>query len=325
MKAMVVTRYKEPGMLQLQEVEKPVPADNQVLVRVCAAALNGMDWHFLHAPLLMRMFMLGFPKPKGRILGADIAGRVEAVGKDVTRFRPGDEAFGMCGQGGFAEYVAVSERGLAPKPANLSFEEAAAVPVAAVTALQALRYAAEIRPGEKVLINGASGGVGTFAVQLAKAFGAEVTAVCSTRNLEVARSIGADHVVDYTQEDFTRNGQQYDLILAVNGYHSLSDYKHALRPQGAYVVVGGSYTQMFSVFLLGRLMSEKGGRKMSSMGVARGNQKDLLFLAELLEAGKIKPVVDRCYPLSELGKATRYHAQEHARGKIIITVTPGGN
>ena len=238
MKAIVYTEYGSPDVLHLKDVEKPVPADDEVLVKVHAVSVNAADLHLLRAdPFLIRLSS-GFLKPKHTILGSDIAGRVEAVGSNVTQFKPGDEVFGdisACGWGGFAEYVCVRENALVLKPTNLSFEQAAAVPMAAVTALQGIRHAGQIRPGQKALINGASGGVGTFAVQLAKSFGAEVTAVCSTRNLETARSIGADHVIDYTKEDFATNGQQYDLILAANGDRSISDYKRALSPKGVYV------------------------------------------------------------------------------------------
>jgi NADPH:quinone reductase-like Zn-dependent oxidoreductase len=264
----------------------------------------------------------GLLKPKNTILGADIAGRVEAVGSNVKQFQPGDEVFGDIsaqGSGGFAEYASVPENLLALKPANLSFEEAAAVPMAAVTALQGLRDQGQIQPGLKVLINGASGGVGTFAVQIARSFGAEVTAVCSTRNLDQARSLGADHVIDYTKEDFTQSGQQYDLILAVNGYHPLSAYQRALTPKGIYVMAGGSTAQIFQALLMGPWMSKTGGKKMGAV-TAKPNQKDLVLLKELLEAGKVVPVIDRRYPLSETAEALRYLGAGHARGKVVITV-----
>jgi NADPH:quinone reductase-like Zn-dependent oxidoreductase len=251
-----------------------------------------------------------------------MAGRVEAVGRNIKQFQPGDEVFGdigAWGNGAFAEYVSVPEKALTLKPINLSFEEAAAVPMAALTALQGLRDAGQIQPGQKVLINGASGGVGTFALQIAKWFGAEVTAVCSTRNLDQARSLGADHIIDYTKEDFTKSGQKYDLILAANGYHPLSAYKRALTPRGIYVMAGGSIAQIFQAMLLGQVMSEKGGRKMGGL-TARINQKDMALLKELLEAGKVIPVIDRCYPLSEAAEALRYLGEGHARGKVVITV-----
>ena len=269
MKAIVVHKYGSPDVLQLKEVAKPTPKDDEVLVKVHAASVNAADLHFLRGkPFLMRLMGYGLLKPKNTILGADIAGRVEAVGSNVKQFQPGDEVFGDLsgsGWGGFAEYVCASEDALVLKPANMTFEQAAAVPIAAVTALQGLRDKGHIQPGQKVLINGASGGVGTFAVQIAKSFGAEVTAVCSTRNVDMVRSIGADHVIDYTQEDFTKNGQRYDLIIAANGYHSISDYKRALSPKGTYVMTGGSATQMFQAMLLGPWISRTGSKKMGNL------------------------------------------------------------
>jgi len=304
-------------------VEKPTFQDNEVLVKVHAASANAYDWHLLSADIfLVRLMGGGLLKPKNTILGADIAGRVEAVGRNVRQFRPGDEVFGdtsAYGNGGFAEYVSVPESALALKPANLSFEEAAAVPMAAVTALQGLRDQGHIQPGQKVLIHGASGGVGTFAVQIAKSFGAEVTAVCSTRNLDMARSLGADHVIDYTREDFTHNGQQYDLILAVNGYRPISAYQRTLAPRGIYVMAGGSTAQIFQAILLGSWMSKTGGKKIGSV-TAKPNQKDLDILRELLEAGKVVPVIDKRYPFSEVPEALRYLGEGHARGKIVITM-----
>jgi NADPH:quinone reductase-like Zn-dependent oxidoreductase len=248
---------------------------------------------------------------------------VEAVGANVEQFQPGDEVFGYA-NGAFAEYALAKGANLVPKPPNRSFEQAAAVPVAGLTALQAFRYAAELRsgiqPGDKVLVQGASGGVGVFAVQLAKSYGAEVTAVCSTRNLGLARAIGADHVIDYTRQDFTRGGEQYDLILGVNGYHSLSAYKHSLRPQGVYVCVGGSLTQIFQAILLGSLMSRGGDKKLGNMGIAKINHADLAELGELLEAGIIAPVIDCSYPLSEIVEAMRYIEETHVQGKVAITM-----
>ncbi len=319
MKAIVHTKYGSPDVLQLKDVEKPVPKDDEVLIKVYAASVNKYDWHFLTADIfLIRLMGGGLLKPKNTRLGADIAGRVEAVGRNVKQFQPNDEVFGMT-EGGFAEYACAPENTLVLKPAHSSFEEAAAIPMAAVTALQGLRDTGQIQPGQKVLINGASGGVGTFAIQIAKLFGAEVTAVCSTRNLEMARSIGADHIIDYTKEDFTWNGQQYDLILAANGYHSLSAYKRALTPKGIYVMAGGSTAQIFQAMLMGSWMSETGGKKMVA-GMAKRNQKDLAFLKELVEAGKVVPVIDRCYPLSEAAEALRYLGEGHARGKVVITM-----
>jgi len=322
MKAIVYAQYGSPDVLQFQEVDRPAPKEDEVLIRVHAASVNAADWHYLRgAPFLFRL-ETGFPKPKNTFLGADVAGRVEAVGRNVTQFQPGDEVFGdlsESGRGTFAEYVCASENALALKPANISFEEAAAVPMAAVVALQGLR-AGKIQRGQKVLVNGASGGVGTFAVQIAKAFGAKVTAVCSTRKLDLVRSIGADHVIDYTQEDFTRNRQQYDLILAVNGYRSISDYKRALSPTGTYVMSGGDTAQMMEAMFLGPWMSRKGSRKMGNLA-AKPSQKDLIFVKELLETGKVVPVIDRCYPLREAADAIRYLEEGHAQGKIVITVT----
>ncbi len=323
MKAIVYSKYGSPDVLQFKDVEKPTPKDDEVLIKVYAASVNAYDWHFLTADIfLIRVMGGGLLKPKNMRLGADIAGRVEAVGRNAKQFQPGDEVFGDMaghGNGSFAEYVSASESAFALKPANLSFDEAAAVPMAAVTALQGLRDKGQIRPGQKVLINGASGGVGTFAVQIAKSFGAEVTAVCSTRNVDQARSLGADHVIDYTKEDFTQSGRQYDLILAANGYHSLSAYKRALNPKGVYVMAGGSTAQIFEAMLLGSWMSQTGGKKMGGLS-ARANQEDLAFMKGLLEAGKVVPVIDRRYPLSETAEALRYLGGGHARGKIVITV-----
>ena len=327
MKAIVYTKYGPPDVLQLTEVEKPTPKDEEVLVKVHAASANAVDWRNMRgAPLVFR-FEMGFPKPKHTILGADIAGRVEAVGSSVTQFQPGDEVFGdisACGFGGFAEYVCASENALALKPTNITFEEAAAAPVTAVTALQGLCDKGQIQSGQKVLINGASGGVGTFAVQIAKSFGTKVTGVCSTKKLDTTRSIGADHVIDYTQEDFTKNGQHYDLIFDVAANRSASDYKRALSPNGICVVAGFSTMShmLFQVVFLGSWMSMTGSKKIGTMGSAVPKQKDLLFIKELLETGKVVPVIDRRYPLSETAEAIRYLEAGHARGKVIITVEP---
>lgn len=322
MKAIVYYEYGSPDVLRMEEIEKPTPGDSEVLIKIYAAAVNSADWRLMKAePFLVRMMGTGLLRPKNPILGADVAGRVEAIGQKVKQFRPGDEVYGDLsghGNGGFAEYVAVDEEAMALKPANLTFEQAAAVPMAAVTALQGLRDVGQIQPGQQVLIHGASGGVGTFAVQIAKAFGAEVTAVCSTTKVELVRTLGADHVIDYTQEDFTRNGQQYDLILAVNGYRSLADYQQALKPQGIYVMAGGSTAPLFQALLFGRLLSRKGGRTINGVS-AKPNQKDLIFMKELIEAGKVMPVIDRCYPLNEVPEAIGYVSQGHARGKVVIT------
>jgi 2-desacetyl-2-hydroxyethyl bacteriochlorophyllide A dehydrogenase len=323
MKAIVYHKYGSPDVLELKDVEKPTPKDDEVLVKVHAASLNAADWHLLRGkPFLVRLMGFGLLKPKNKILGADMAGRVEAVGRNVKQFQPGDEVFGEiseCGFGAFAEYVCAPENVLALKPASMAFDEAAAVPLAALTALRGLRDKGQIQPGQKVLINGASGGVGTFAVQIAKSFGAEVTAVCSTRNLDKARSIGADQVIDYTQDDFTKSGQRYDLILAANGYHSIWDYKRALSPKGIYVMVGGSMAQMYQAMFLGPLISKTGSKKMGFL-LQKSNQEDLVFMRELLEAGKVVSVIDRRYPLSEVPEAIRYLEEGHARGKVVITL-----
>jgi NADPH:quinone reductase-like Zn-dependent oxidoreductase len=307
----------------LKEVDKPSPRDNEVLVKVHAASLNMADWHMLTADIFLIRFMgMGLFRPKYSVLGADIAGKVEAVGRNVTQFKPGDEVYGDLanfGWGSFAEYVAVPETALALKPSNLSFAQAAAVPLAALTALQGLRDKGQIQAGQKVLINGASGGVGTFAVQIAKYFGAEVSAVCSTRNLDLARSIGADHVIDYSREDFTQNGQKYDLILAANGYHSLSDYRRALNPKGIYVMSEGAGAQMFASLALGPFISKKGGKQFGGVSM-KANQKDLLFMKDLVEAGKVTPVIDKQFTLVQTAEAMRYLGAGHARGKIVITV-----
>ncbi len=321
MKAIVYPKYGPPDVLQLREVEKPTPNDNQVLVHIHAASLNPSESHLRRGEPMARLLGgNGLFKPKQTMLGADIAGRVEGVGKNVTQFKPGDEVFGRRAPNGFAEYACASENALALKPTNITFEQAAAVPVAALTALQSLRDAGQIQSGQKVLITGASGGVGTFAVQIAKSFGAHVTGVCRTQNLDLVRALGADRGIDYTQEDFTRNGQRYDLIIDNVGNHSISDYARALYPNGICVIVG--YTSM--VFLLqhlvlGRLIS-KTGRKKIGMMLAHITQKDLVVLKELMEAGKLVPVVDRCYSLSEVSEAYRYLEARHARGKIVITL-----
>jgi NADPH:quinone reductase-like Zn-dependent oxidoreductase len=323
MQAIVYTRYGTPDVLQLKEVEKPIPKDGEVLVKVHAASVNALDWHFMRGkPFLIRVSGAGLRTPKDPRLGVDLAGRVEAVGSNVTQFQVGDAVFGR-GSGAFADYACAREDAVVVKPTALTFEAAAAVPIAALTALQGLRDKGHIQPGQHVLINGASGGVGTFAVQIAKSFGAEVTAVCSTRNAEMARSLGADHVIDYTQEDFTKSGRRYDLILAVNGYHSILAYRRALRPTGIYVMVGASTAHLMQAMrqtmLLGPVLSRTGSKKMSTF-MAKPTQKDLEVVAKLLEAGKITPVIDRRYPLCETAEAIRYLEAGHARGKVVITV-----
>jgi NADPH:quinone reductase-like Zn-dependent oxidoreductase len=319
MKAIVYTKYGSPDVLQLKDVEKPTPKEDEVLIKIRAASVNAYDWHYLTADIfLIRLMSGGLLKPKNTRLGADIAGQVEAVGRNVKQLKVGDEVYGM-GEGGFAEYACAPESTMAVKPSNLSFEEAAAVPMAGTTALQGLRDEGHIQAGQKVLINGASGGVGTFAVQIAKSFDAEVTAVCSTRNMEQARSIGADHVIDYTKENFTKNGQQYDLVFAANGYHTLAAYKRTLTPKGIYVMSGGTTTQIFQSMFLSSMMSEADGRTMGGVSAKR-NKKDLVCLTELLEAGKVFPVIDRRFPLTETAEALRYLGEGHARGKIVITM-----
>ncbi|QIZ08937.1 NAD(P)-dependent alcohol dehydrogenase [Priestia megaterium] len=322
MKAIVSNKYGPPDVLELTQVEKPIPDDNQVLVKIHAASVNYGNIVLLKGEPFLARFAFGLLKPKYPIPGGDIAGMVEAVGKDVKQFQPGDEVFGDlsgCGWGGFAEYVSVPENVLALKPANLSFEEAAAVPMAGVTALQGLRDKGKIQSGQKVLINGASGGVGTFAVQIAKSFGAEVTGVCSTRNLDILQSLGSDHAIDYSKEDFSQKMQSYDLILGVNGHKPLSDYKRALSPNGIFVHVGGSGAQMFQAMVLGPWFSMTGNKKMGTF-LQRSNQKDLIYIKELLEAGKVKPVIDRRYKLSEVPEAFRYFEEGHAQGKVVITM-----
>jgi NADPH:quinone reductase-like Zn-dependent oxidoreductase len=320
MKAIVRTRYGPPGVLRFTEVEKPAPKANEVLIKLYAASVNPLDLFSLRGAPLVRLIP-GLRTPKQQVLGCDIAGRVEAIGGHVKQFQPGDEVFGVTGfaGGGFAEYACAIENKLALKPANCSFEDAAAVPIAAITALQGLRDKGRIQPGQKVLVDGASGGVGTFAVQIAKSFGAEVTAVCSTRNVDTARSIGADHVIDYTREDFTLSGQRYDLILGANAHHSIFDYRRALSQDGIYVIAGGALPQIFQAMLLAPLLSRIESKK-TCFFIANINQKDLVSLKVLLEAGKIVPVIDRRYPLSDAAEALRYLQEGHAQGKIVLTV-----
>ena len=328
MKAIVCEKYGPPDVLKLAEVAKPVPKANEVLIKIRAASLNAFDWHMLLPdPSMVRLMGGGLLKPKNRIIGTDMAGRVEAVGGTATQFKPGDEVYGdlaRWGCGACAEYVCAPEEALAPKPKNQTFEQAAAAPMASLTALQGLRDKGHIQKGQKVLVNGASGGVGTFAVQIAKFFGAEVTAVCSSGNVDMARALGADHVIDYTKEDFTRNGRQYDLILAANGFHPLADYKRALAPGGTYVMTGGSMKQIFQAMLLAPWYSMSGGIKMGGI-TAHSNQKDLIFMKELMEAGKVVPVIDRVYPLADVPEALRYLLAGHARGKVVIKVEDGAS
>jgi NADPH:quinone reductase-like Zn-dependent oxidoreductase len=322
-KAIVITRYGPPEVLQLREIATPEPAADEVLIKVYASSVNPLDSYVMRGPLFFLPALGRLFRPKHKVAGADIAGKVQSVGKDVKQFQPGDDvfggSFGRKGLGGFAEYVCAVPATLAPKPANISFEDAAAVTVAAITALQGLRDLGRIQPGQKVLVDGASGGVGTFAVQIAKCFGAEVTAVCSPRNVKTARSIGADHVIDYTLEDFTASAQRYDLILGANAHHSIFDYKRALSPAGIFVMVGGGMGRILQAVLLMPFLSRLGKKKMRFF-IAKVNTKDLVFLKDLLETGRIAPVIDRCYPLSEVGEAIRYREEGHAQGKVVITV-----
>jgi NADPH:quinone reductase-like Zn-dependent oxidoreductase len=315
-KAIVQNAYGSPDVLQLKEVADPLTKENEVLVRVHAAALNAGDIFSMRGSPWLARFSVGFPKPKDYILGWDMAGRVEAVGEQVTRFRPGDEVFASCSHT-LAEYVCVAEDKAALKPANLTFAEAAAVPTAAITALQGLRDVGKAQAGQKVLINGASGGVGTFAVQIAKAVGAEVTGVCSTRNVEMVRSLGVDHVIDYTQENFTQGNRRYDLILDNVASHSFADLRRVLTPQGIIVPNSGhgGMGYVLKAFALSPFT-----RQVASMYMASPNDKDLVVLQDLIEAGKVKPVIDRTYPLSQTPDAFRYLEESHARGKVVITV-----
>ncbi len=323
MKAVIFHQYGSPDVLRLAEIPTPAPKANEVLVKVRASSVNAADWHLLRADPFPVRFMMGLFKPgKINCLGGDIAGTVEAVGKDVTEFKPGDEVFGDVFDdrlGGFAEYKCARASVLAHKPVNLSFEEAATVPLAAVTASHALRGFGKVQPGEKVLINGAAGGVGTFAIQIAKALGTEVTAVCSAQNSAQARSLGADFVIDYAKEDFTRNGERHDLILGVNGYHPLGDYKRALAPGGRYAMVGGTNMQMFQAVAFGKLYSLIGGKQMG-MVASRPDKAELQYVGGLIEAGKVRPVIDKRFSLSEVREAIRYVETVHARGKVVISI-----
>lgn len=321
MKAVTYTRYGPPDVLQLNEIEKPAPKEGEVLVEVRAVALNAYDWRMLMAdPFIVRLATGGYFKPAKTIPGVDIAGKVVAVGPNAQQLRVGDEVYGDISRatnGGCAEYVCVPENAMALKPAKISFEQAAAVPMAAVTALQGLRDVGKVKPGQKVLIYGASGGVGTFAVQVAKALGAEVTAVCSSRNVEMVRSLGADHVIDYTKQDFTNNSEQYDVILAANGSRSIFDYKRALKPQGVYVMAGGAGPQLFQALFLGPMLSKRDGQTLTHI-TAQPSQGDLKVMNELMQSGKVVPVIERCYPLKETAEAMRYLHEGHARGKLVI-------
>ena len=322
MKAIVCTKYGSPDVLQLKEVGRPVPKDDEALVKIHTASVNAADLETLRGVFIVRM--VAPLRPMYRILGSDMAGRVEAVGRNVKRFHPGDEIWGDLsfphGLGTFAEYVCVSENALALKPAGMTFEQAATYPQAAIVALQSLRDKGRIQPGQKVLINGAGGGMGTFAVQIAKHFGAEVTGVDSTRKLDMLRSIGADRVIDYTREDYTKSGQRYDLILDLAAYRSIRAYMRALSPEGIFMMVGGSLATLVQVVFLGALISRIGSKRIGLNTWKPNKKEDLTLLAELFEAGKVVPVIDRRYPLSEVPEALRYLEEGHALGKIVITV-----
>ncbi|MCW4053791.1 MAG: NAD(P)-dependent alcohol dehydrogenase [Candidatus Bathyarchaeota archaeon] len=323
MKAVVCTKYGLPeDVLELKEVEKPTPKEDEVLVKVHAASVDAVDWFYVQGkPFLIRLMGQGLLKPKYQIIGSDMAGRVEAVGRNVTQFQPGDEVFGTladCGFGAYAEFVSVpleKKQDLTPKPSNLTFEEAATVPQAALVALQGLRDKGQIQSGQKVLINGASGGNGTFAVQIAKSFGAEVTGVCSAKKMDMVRSIGADHVIDYAKEDFTKKGQQYDLILDIVANRSVSDYARVLTPKGNYIAVAFKPNALF----LGPLISMRSEKKVSQLS-HQPKVEDLILIKELIEAGKVVPVIDRTYPLSEVAKALRRYGEGHPSGKVVISM-----
>jgi NADPH:quinone reductase-like Zn-dependent oxidoreductase len=321
MRAAVYSRYGPPDVIQIKDIEKPVPNANEVLIKVRAASVNPADWHCLRGkPYFVRM-MIGLRKPKITRLGIDVAGHVESVGKDVTQFKPGDEVFGSC-RGTFAEYACTSASGLVLKPGNTTFEQAASVPAAALTALQGLRDKGKIQPGQRVLINGAAGGVGTFAVQIAKSFGAEVTGVCSTRNVEMVRSIGADRVIDYAREDFTSSGHRYDVIFDSIGNHSLSACRRVLNTKGIYIVNGGPGGRWIGA--LARGMKAVGLSWFVSqdlvMFLVRKSREDLTIICDLIKAGKVTPVIDRRYGLDEVPQAIRYVEEGHARGKVVITL-----
>jgi NADPH:quinone reductase-like Zn-dependent oxidoreductase len=328
MKAVIYTQYGPPDVLQIKEIEKPVPKENEVLVKVRAASINPFDWHMIRGtPFLMRAMMAGLRKPKEPRVGVDCAGTVEAVGREVTQFKPGDDVFGGKA-GALAEYLCVpADGGVALKPANVTFEQAAGIQIAGCTALQALRDKGKVQPGQNVLINGASGGVGTFAVQIARSMGAHVAGVCSSRNAELVRSLGADRVIDYTNEDFTKSDERYDVIIDNVGTQPLSRFRQILKPKGIYIMIGGGGPDEGGLIgPMGRpiqalLMSPFIGQKMGMM-LAKASQDDLKYLAELMQAGKVTTVIDRTYPLSQIADAIRYLEHGHARGKVIITIAP---
>jgi len=324
MKAIVNHVYGPPAVLQLEDVDTPVIRNDEVLVRVLAAAVNPGDWDVLHGTPYVLRLMTGLRRPRNKVLGLAIAGRVEAVGSNVSEFRPGDAVYAGIGKGGFAEYVCVPAVALAPKPSNVTFEQAAAVPVAGVTALQALRDIGRVQPGQKVLINGASGGVGAFAVQIAKTLGADVTGVCSTANVDLVRSIGADQVIDYTHEDFTRNGQQYDLIFDNVGNRTLSELRRALAPRGTLIPnsnkgngrwLGGFLRRAVQALVVSPFVSQR-----LRPFAATDKREDLVVLTGLIESGTVTPVIDTTYPLTEVAEALSHYGAGHARGKVIITM-----
>ncbi|WP_455222978.1 NAD(P)-dependent alcohol dehydrogenase [Kaarinaea lacus] len=325
MKAIVLTKYGLPDYFELQEVAKPAPKDYEVLVKVHAVSINSWDWEILIAKPFVNRLMVGLRKPtKIKVLGCDIAGKVEAIGSGVKQFQPGDAVFGdlsSCGWGGFAEYVCANENAVTLKPVSITFEQAAAVPQAGLLALQGLNYKGGIQPGQKVLINGASGGVGTFAVQIAKSFGAEVIGVCSTGKMEMVCLLGADHVIDYTQEDFTRNGKSYDRILDVKGYHSIFDYKRSLSPRGVYVMAGGCSALVNQVMFLGPLISMTSSKKMGLL-LHKAN-KGIDELIALIESRKVKAIIDKRYTLSDIPEAMRYFGEGHAKGKVLVELEAG--
>jgi NADPH:quinone reductase-like Zn-dependent oxidoreductase len=327
-KAIVCSNYGSPDVLRCEEIEKPTAGDDEVLIRVRAASVNPLDWHLMRGKPYIGRLLFGLRKPKITRPGRDVAGQVEVVGRNVTQFKPGDEVFGAC-RGAFAEYACTSESALVMKPDNVTFEEAASVPVAAFTALQGLRDKGQIQPGQKVLINGAAGGVGTLAVQIAKWFGADVTGVCSTRNVNMVRSIGADRVIDYTQQDFTTSGQRYDLIFDLVGTHSLLACRRVLNPKGIYIGAGvagrtgvsmiGLPARWIKALVLSQFVSQK-----FVLFMARSSKEDLTIMRELMEAGKVTPVIDKRYRLSEVPQAIQYLAEGHARGKVVITLEHNG-
>lgn len=319
MKAVIYREYGSPDDLSFEEVEKPIPRENEVLIKIRAVSINDWDWGLLRGKPFINRILFGLTKPKKQILGSDVAGVVEAVGQNVTKFDPGDEVFGdLSGEwGGFAEYVCAAENALTKKPDGMTFEEAAAIPQAGLLALQGL-LKQQIQPENSVLINGAGGGAGTFAVQIAKSFGAEVTGVDRTSKLDLMRSLGADHVINFTEEDFTKNSQQYDLILDAAAHHSIFDYRRSLNPNGNYVMLGGASSRIIQVMLLGRVVSMTNNKKLGALMHKPNKEMDLFI--KLFESGKVKPVIDRCYSLNEVAEAFHYFGEGQAKGKLVVTL-----